>query len=160
MNVVFLTTAAGAEATSSSPGDGEDLVVFPMVVLFNAFAFGSVPSGAMFSRTPDRKRPASWKLGLFCTGGSSQLRMKFRCSLMTELLVCPPAEGLENRDRVVLDEFCCVDAMVARLANLVVAVLWCVGGLFWRKVGSSRRAALPTKDAAELVSPTRLLYKS
>ncbi len=36
---------------------------------FSMAALGMVPKGAMFSTTPARTNPASWKLGLFCTGG-------------------------------------------------------------------------------------------
>ncbi|GAW22317.1 hypothetical protein ANO14919_118530 [Xylariales sp. No.14919] len=46
---------------------------------------GMVPKGAMFSTTPPRINPASWKLGLFCTGGSSQ-----RCINVRELSLFPP----------------------------------------------------------------------
>ncbi|KAJ2976068.1 hypothetical protein NUW58_g8184 [Xylaria curta] len=65
-----------------------------------------VPKGAIFSTTPARIKPASWKLGLFCTGGSNQ-----RCISVREPSLFPPPRlrpadelewrcGLEKRDRV------------------------------------------------------------
>ena len=44
-----------------------------------AFGLGRAPNAAICSSTPWRSSPASSKLGLFCTGGSSHLSMNARC---------------------------------------------------------------------------------
>jgi len=84
--------------------------------------------------------------------------MKFRCSLMTELLFCPPAEGLENRDRVVLDEFCCVDVMVIRLADPVVALRGVLAG--WRVALEGREIKPARCFAHEGCRGTGLAYET
>lgn len=72
------------------------------------FAFGKAPNGAMFPNTPKRINPASSKLGLLCTEGSSHLCMNDREPSLAEFLETssglvasfPVAccAGLENRE--------------------------------------------------------------
>lgn len=93
--VAAAATAAAAAAAAAAAPDPEGLkmifltpVVDPVPPSF-FLALGNEPSGAMFSKTPNRLKPASSKLALLCTGGSSHLFIKARSPSLFEPRFAP-----------------------------------------------------------------------
>lgn len=86
--------AAAAAAAAAFPDAVGLRMIFRTPVLPPPSVFldlGNDPSGAMFSNTPNRTSPASSKLALLCTGGSSHLFIRARePSLLDERAASPP----------------------------------------------------------------------
>jgi hypothetical protein len=88
---VAVAVAAAAAAAAPEP-EGLRMILRTPVPPSVFLCFGSVPNGAILSRTPNRISPASSKLALLCTGGSSHLSMNARDppSLVEARGISPP----------------------------------------------------------------------